>query len=111
MRFGPVSAPHAGKEEEGLFAEVENAGARQGCILLAPRPNGIPFLSDDRRLLQSLARALGMVLENVRFRADRRRHEEREQQLRLLASRAECQELLLLPVDINVVTRLHEDVV
>ena len=93
VRFGRTAAPHAEKEEEGLSAEIEHAGARHGFILLAPRPNGVPFLSDDRRLLQSLAGALGMVVENVRFRADRRRHEEREQQLRLLASRAELKAL------------------
>src|SRR5262249_17923523 len=52
-----------------------------------------PFLSDDRRLLQSLAGALGVVLENVRFRVERRLQEEREQQLRLLASRAELKAL------------------
>ena len=34
-----------------------------------------------------------MVLENVRFRDERRRHNEREQQLRLLASRAELKAL------------------
>ncbi len=55
-------------------------------IVLAPRPDGIPFLSDDLRLLESLEGALGVVLENVRFR-------EREQQLRLLASRAELKAL------------------
>ena len=62
-------------------------------IALAPRPDGIPFLSDDRRLLQSLAGALAVVLENVRFREKLRRQEEREQQLRWLASRAELKAL------------------
>ncbi|MGB9457868.1 MAG: histidine kinase [Bryobacteraceae bacterium] len=93
IRFGGVAAPHSVQEEEALCAEIEHAAACQGFILLAPRPNGIPFLSDDRRLLQSLAGTLGMVLENVRFRADRSRQEEREQQLRLLASRAELKAL------------------
>jgi signal transduction histidine kinase len=93
VRFDRAAALHAGTEEEGLSATIEHGGARQGCILLAPRPNGVPFLSDDRRLLQSLAGTLGMVLENVRFRADRRHHQEREQQLRLLASRAELKAL------------------
>jgi len=41
-------------------------------------------LSDDRRLLQSLARTLSLLLENVRFRVDRSRQQEREQQLRWL---------------------------
>jgi signal transduction histidine kinase len=50
------------------------------------RNNGIPYLSDDRYLQQSLTRTLGVVLENVRFR-------EREQQLRLLAGRAELKAL------------------
>jgi signal transduction histidine kinase len=92
VRFGPAPEPIA-KEDDSLAAEIEHAGARQGSILLAPRPNGVPFLSDDHRLLQSLSGALGVVLENVRFRADRRRQEEREQQLRLLASRAELKAL------------------
>jgi signal transduction histidine kinase len=67
--------------EDGLAAELEAGG-----IALAPRPDGIPFLSDDRRLLGSLAGALNVVLLNVRFR-------EREQQLRLLATRAELKAL------------------
>jgi LytS/YehU family sensor histidine kinase len=71
-------------EADGLSAEF---------ISLAPRPDGIPFLSDDRRLLQLLAGALAVVLENVRFRVERRRQEEREQQLRWLASRAELKAL------------------
>jgi signal transduction histidine kinase len=92
VRLDPASEPIA-KEDDSLAAEIEHGGARQGSILLSPRPNGVPFLSDDHRLLQSLAGALGVVLENVRFRADRRRQEEREQQLRLLASRAELKAL------------------
>jgi two-component sensor histidine kinase len=57
-----------------------------GSAVLAPRPNSLPYLSDDRNLLQSLARTLGVVLENVRFR-------EREEQLRHLATRAELKAL------------------
>jgi LytS/YehU family sensor histidine kinase len=53
----------------------------------------VPFLSGDRRLLQLLAGTLGMVLENVRFRAERERQAEIEQELRLLASRAELKAL------------------
>ncbi len=55
-------------------------------ISLEDRPDGVPFLSDDRRLLQSLTRTLGVVVENVRFR-------DREQQLRWLAGRAELKAL------------------
>jgi signal transduction histidine kinase len=79
--------------EDGLGAALKHNGAGLGSIVLTPRPDGIPFLSDDRRLLQSLAGTLAVVLENVRFRADRRRQEQLEQQLRLLASRAELKAL------------------
>jgi signal transduction histidine kinase len=55
-------------------------------ILLDDRADGVPFLSDDRRLLQSLTRTLGVVAENLRFR-------EREEELRQLAGRAELKAL------------------
>jgi two-component sensor histidine kinase len=87
------TAPPNDEEDETLLAEIDCVGARQGSILLMARPNGVPFLSDDRRLLQALAGTLGMIVENVRSRADRRRREELEQQLRLLASRAELKAL------------------
>ena len=92
VEFGDENATPAA-EDDSLSAALEHAASRHGWVRLSARPNGIPFLSDDRRLLQSLACTLGMVLENVRFRADRRRAEEREQQLRLLASRAELKAL------------------
>jgi anti-sigma regulatory factor (Ser/Thr protein kinase) len=77
----------------GLLVELEQNAARVGWVSLLARPNSIPFLSDDRRLLQSLARTLSVVLENVRFRQQRLEQEEREQQLRWLASRAELKAL------------------
>jgi two-component sensor histidine kinase len=77
-------AAEAGSDADGMSADF---------IHLAARPDGIPFLSDDRRLLHSLSGALAVVLENVRFRVERRRQEEREQQLRWLASRAELKAL------------------
>jgi signal transduction histidine kinase len=58
----------------------------RGYVLLSARSNSIPFLSDDRRLLQSLTRTLSVVLENVRFRIG-------EEELRWLASRAELKAL------------------
>jgi LytS/YehU family sensor histidine kinase len=76
-----------------MLAEFDQDGKRLGWVALSARPNSIPFLSDDRRLLQSLARTLGVVLENVRFRQQRLEQEEREQQLRWLASRAELRAL------------------
>ena len=94
VRFDRAEAQdHSDVEEDSLAAELAQHGARLGSVRLAARPSGIPFLSDDRRLLESLAGTLGVVLENVRFRVDRRRQEEREQQLRWLASRAELKAL------------------
>ena len=78
---------------DSLAAELSNGAARLGFVVLSPRDNGIPFLSDDRRCLESIAGALGVVLENVRFRLDRLRQQDREQELRWLASRAELKAL------------------
>jgi signal transduction histidine kinase len=80
-------------EEESLATGIQANGSQEFSIVIAPRPDGIPFLSDDRRLFQSLAGALGMVLENVRFRTERRSQEEREQQLLWLTNRAELKAL------------------
>jgi signal transduction histidine kinase len=74
---------------EGLVAVMQGLGQ----VALRSRPSGIPYMTDDRRLLDSLARSLGVVLENVRFREQQARQQEREQQLRLLASRAELRAL------------------
>jgi two-component sensor histidine kinase len=78
---------------DGVAEDSDGDGMSAEFIVLAPRPDGIPFLSDDRRLLQSLASALAVVVENVRFRVELRKQEEREQQLRWLASRAELKAL------------------
>jgi signal transduction histidine kinase len=83
----------SGSTADGLCAALEQQGAPIGWMALAARPNSIPYLSDDRRLLQSLARTLGVVTENVRFRQRQQQQEEREQQLRWLASRAELRAL------------------
>lgn len=79
--------------EDGVVARLEQREGVSGWLLLQPRPNALPFLSDDQRLLQSLARTLGVVLENVRFLEERREQEQRERELRLLASRAELRAL------------------
>lgn len=70
------------------------AGLRQsGWAAVEPRSSGIPFMSDDRRLFHSLTGTLAIVLENVRFREQQHGQQEREEQLRLLASRAELKAL------------------
>jgi hypothetical protein len=62
--------------EEDLLARAERAASeifqtrvRVGeKIELEPRPDGIPFLSDDLRLEETLSRTLGILRENLRFR-------------------------------------------
>ena len=78
---------------DGLRAPLEQQGSLVGWMALSARPDSVPYLSDDHRLAQSLARTLSVVLETVRFRQRQQQHEEREQQLRLLASRAELRAL------------------
>ncbi len=90
--FGPVIEQTI-ITDDGLVAGLEHDGTSLGRIVLKPRPDCIPFLSDDVRLLQSVARTLSVVLENVRFREQRQQQQEREQQLRWLASRAELKAL------------------
>ena len=74
----------------GSLREIFQTSAAEigelSSITLAPRPSGIPYLSDDRRLLQSLERTLGVVLENIHFR-------QRELELRQSAGRAELKAL------------------
>jgi hypothetical protein len=43
-------------------------GLSAGGLHIEPRPDGMPFLSDDHRLLQSIARTFGVVLEVSRRR-------------------------------------------
>lgn len=115
-RYSPVEAERAfaaaiqacGGEDEleavarGALREIFNAEAelwtegggpaaiegelRDEGIRLAPRANGIPFLSGDRTLLETLARTLHVVRENLTFR-------QQQQALRDLAARAEVRAL------------------
>jgi signal transduction histidine kinase len=77
------------EEEEALVAAIPGFGH----LTLKQRSSGIPYMTEDGRLLDSLARTLGVMLENVRFREQQLNQQEREQQLRLLASRAELKAL------------------
>jgi signal transduction histidine kinase len=76
--FGFVPPPDCA----GMSAPIGS----HGWAMVSPRSHSQLYLSDDRNLLQSLSRTLGMVLENVQFR-------EREEQLRNLATRAELKAL------------------
>jgi MFS family permease len=57
------------RQAERCASEIFRTQARVGeKIELEPRPDGIPFLSDDLRLAESLSRTLAILRENVRFR-------------------------------------------
>lgn len=96
VQFGPslpASSTGSGSADRGASCVLEQNNQPLGLVTLAERESGIPFLSDDLRLLQSLSSALCLSLENVRFRAEHRLQVEREQQLRLMASRSELKAL------------------
>jgi len=96
VQFGqsfPSSSTGSGSADRGASCVLEQNNQPLGLVTLAERESGIPFLSDDLRLLQSLSSALCLSLENVRFRAEHRLQVEREQQLRLMASRSELKAL------------------
>jgi hypothetical protein len=87
VQFNAMGAPPK-ENATGMAVDL-----KQGWAILAARPSAIPYMSDDRRLLESLGRTLSVVFENVRFRQERQQQAGREQQLRLLASRAELKAL------------------
>ncbi len=64
-----------------------------GYIRLLARTNRVPFLSADKRLLSSLSTSLDIVLQNLRLRAQERDRQQREQELKALATRAELRAL------------------
>jgi LytS/YehU family sensor histidine kinase len=72
--------------DSAMTADLDQNGIAFGRISVADRADGVPFMSDDLRLLGSVARTLVSALQNLRLRG-------REQELRLLASRAELKAL------------------
>ena len=64
-----------------------------GHIRLLARKNQIPFLSADRRLLETLASSLGVLLQNAKLRGQQAVQLAREQELAALAGRAELRAL------------------
>jgi two-component system LytT family sensor kinase len=62
-------------------------------VRVFPRPDGVPFLSEDAKLLRALAGTLGARLDSQRQRDERRSREQREQQLVLSAANSELKAL------------------
>jgi signal transduction histidine kinase len=68
-------------------------GADWGVIGIFARPDGIPFLSEDTKLLRVLAAILGSAMSGQRQRDERIRREQREQELVLNAAKSELKAL------------------
>lgn len=68
-------------------------GETKGFIALGRRYYQEPYLSEDLNLVRSLADHLEFALENIRLERRRRQQELREQELKVLASRAELRAL------------------
>jgi len=80
-------------EDEGFETEIFSRGERQGAVRIEMPANGYPLLSEDRKLLASLAESFGLALENLRLREKKLRQERRERDLLLHASQAELRSL------------------
>jgi signal transduction histidine kinase len=85
----PAAAPEPG----GLSETVRVDGTGWGGIRIFPRPDGIPFLSEDARLLGALARTFASTLDSQRRRDERIGHQQREQELVLSAAKSELKAL------------------
>lgn len=88
-----ADSPGPQSSAEAFEAPVLVAGSCWGFVRIAPRPNHLPFLSEDLTLLRSLTETLSFMLDNLRLRAKKNEQERREQELRLLASRSELKAL------------------
>ena len=87
------AAPAAALEIAALVETVRVDGADWGVALILPRPDGIPFLSEDAKLLGVLAGTFGSMLESQRRRDERISRDQREQQLVLSAAKSELKAL------------------
>jgi signal transduction histidine kinase len=76
-----------------LSAPLRAHGAAWGCVLILPRADDIPFLSQDAELLGVLARSLGSTIESEDLRSQRLAQQQRERELALSAAQAELRAL------------------
>jgi two-component sensor histidine kinase len=91
-------AADRGTPEAVLPIPVHVDGVAGGQIFMGPRTNGTPYFSEDLALLSLLADIFSSLLGNVRLQQKKRLQERAEQELRLVASRAELE---ALRADIN----------
>jgi len=86
----PSAVPH---EAGGLREAVRVEGTKWGVVRIFPRPDGVPFLSEDVKLLAVLVRTFGSNLDSQRRRDERVCQEQRAQQLVLSAAKSELKAL------------------
>jgi len=83
----------SGAEMGELRTPVRINGADWGVVSILPRPDEVPFLSQDAELLRVLAHSLGSMLESQRLRDQSLAHKQREQELALSATQSELKAL------------------
>jgi GAF domain-containing protein len=76
-----------------VIAPLVLAAEVRGYIALGRRHHREPYLSEDLRLLESLADQLEFALENIALERKRREQELREKELKILAGKAELRAL------------------
>jgi signal transduction histidine kinase len=69
--FGCEVEIHLASRGNARLGDLVTPLAAAGCVLLKSRANQAPFLSDDRRLLESLSGTLSVMLQNVKLRMQR----------------------------------------
>ena len=86
--------PAVGGAEAGeLRATVRIHGTDWGVIRILPRPDEIPFLSEDAESLRMLAHSLGSMMDSQRLRDQSLAQEQRVQELALSATQSELKAL------------------
>lgn len=84
--FGCEVEIHLASQGNALQGDLSTPLAPAGCVILKSRANQAPFLSDDRRLLESLCGTLSVMLQNLKLRMQ-------QAELLDLAGRAELRAL------------------
>ena len=98
-----AASAHVELGEGASTSSWDTAGARQAAVTSPRGTWGVvrvnagsgsrPFLSEDQALLDTMAHALGLAVENVRLRERRVDQQRRERELALNASRSELKAL------------------
>jgi len=93
VALGPPEALGPAPASGSFEAPIVSRGERIGTMRISTPPETRPFLSENRALFTSLGESLGLALEALQLREKKLEQERSEQELRLLASRAELRAL------------------